>query len=246
MRTKKSPSIVFVAVIAVVTMLAVMPASSYVQGVDVANDGSAGTNDPEYWEDERPSPLPPSTGESCTKEDGSGSQWSGDTFIATSAYSQIVLKFSTINTPFYDVEVGDVLVTHTNQDISHVILCTGGSSTTTTSTSTPPCVPAEDAACDPCDDNGDLGEDCLPCDAVGDLGEDCLPCDDVGDLGEDCDPCDAVGDLGEDCLPCDDVGDLGEDCTTTTTTTTIATEVLGEVEVADPADPVDSAVAFTG
>ena len=54
MRTKKSPSIVFVAVIAVVTMLAVMPASSYVQGVDVAGDGQASTNDASYWDDRRP------------------------------------------------------------------------------------------------------------------------------------------------------------------------------------------------
>ena len=77
-----------------------------------------------------------------------------------------MLKFSTINTPFYDVEVGDVLVTHTNQDISHVILCTGGSSTTTT--------------------------------------------------------------------------------TDAPTTTTVATEVLGEVEVADPADPVVSDATFAG
>ena len=180
MRIKRLPSIFFVVIVAFVTALAVVPASSFVLGVDVAHDGPAGTNDPDYWENRRPTPLPASTGEECVKEDSSGGQWSGDTFTATSAYSQIVLKYATTNRPFYDVEVGDVLVTGTNQDISHVILCTGGSSTTTTT----------------------------------------------------------------------DAPTTTTDAPTTTTvaptTTTVATEVLGEVEVADPADPVVSDATFAG
>ncbi|MDC0359625.1 hypothetical protein OAM92_02725, partial [Acidimicrobiales bacterium] len=71
---------------------------------------------------------------------------------------------------------------------------------------------------------------------------------DVGALGEDCDLCDDIGDVGADCDPCDDIGDVGADCesVTTTTTTTIATEVLGEVEVAGEAEAVLADVSFTG
>jgi hypothetical protein len=110
-------------------MLAVIPASFHVLGVDVAHIGGPnGTNGPSYWENRRPTPLPASTGENCFKADDSGARWSGNAVTAASAYSQIVLKYATINTLFYDVGVGESLVPGTEQGISHVILCTGGSS----------------------------------------------------------------------------------------------------------------------
>ena len=131
-----------------------------------------------------------------------------------------------------DVSVGETFdgvhegfVEYTEGQFSHISFCTG----------TPP-DPCDDEGeygedCDPCDEVGETGEDCEPCDEIGDVGEDCDPCDEVGDVGEDCDPCDEVGDVGEDCDPCDEVGDTGEECE--------PCDNVGDVEAdCDPCDEV--------